>query len=259
MISGRAQNDTIQKLEAILLAHREYLFKEPKGEHVVFVMSGGLDSTVGAARVIEEWGSIIHPLFIRRHARATKYEEKAFDLVAGDYQNRYRGKFLEPMKLEVEVPPVALKPGLTADRLQRLGHAMRNAVLQAIGVQYAVWLNDNEGLNIRTILAANVGNDFLPHSSLQAYRTMNILICTDQSDWSWQISSPFTEPTLAGRPLFKSDNIKWAVSRNLPLQYTRTCINDCEVADGICGECKDRLKAFEEVGVKDPLKYQIFQ
>lgn len=149
-----------------------------------------------------------------------------------------------------------LKTGLTEERLKKLGHAMRNVVLQSIGVQYAVWLNDSENLNIRTVMAANVGNDFLPHSSIQAYRTINILVCTDQNDWSWQITSPFTEPTLRGRPLFKANNIKWATSRDLPLQYTRTCINDCEIADGTCGECSDRLRAFEESKVKDPLEYR---
>ena len=249
-------NKTVEMLNAIILSHRDYLFKKPEGEHVVFVMSGGLDSTIGAAQIIEEWGCYIHPLFIRRHARATKYEEKALDLVADDYSKRYQGHFLEPKKLDIEIPSVELKSGLTQERLYRIGHTMRNVVLQSMGVQYATWLNDNEELDIRTVMFANVGNDFLPHSSIQAYRSMNILICTDQDDWNWQLSSPFIEPTLENRPLFKADNISWALSRGIPLQYTRTCINDCEVADGTCGECLDRLKAFQEANAKDPINYQ---
>lgn len=250
------RNDSVDALDAVILAHRKTLFKEPINEHVVFIMSGGLDSTIGAARAIEEWGSYIHPLFIRRHARATVYEERAFDLMVADFSERYKGKYLEPKKIETEVPPRELKTGLMKARLDKIGHAMRNAVLQSIGVQYAVWLNDNRNLNIRTVMAANVGNDFLPHSSIQAYRTMNILVCTDQNNWDWQIGSPFTEPTLKGRPLYKADNIKWAVERNIPLQFTRTCINDCEVPDGTCGECVDRLKAFKEAGIPDSIKYQ---
>ena len=251
----KQRTDTVKKLDSIILSQRDYLFREPKNEHVVFVMSGGLDSTIGAARVIEEWGSFIHPIFVRRHARATKYEEKAFDLVAQDYQKRYEGKFFEPKKVEIEVPPTDLKSGLTKERLHKVGHAMRNAVLQSIGVQYAVWLNDNKNLNIRTVMAANVGNDFLPHSSIQAYRAMTVLVCTDQNDWTWQMGSPFTEPTLPSRPLFKADNIKWAIERNLPLGLTRTCIEDTEIPDGTCGECVDRKKAFKEVGIDDPVKY----
>ena len=249
-------NKTIDSLNSIILSHRQDLFKVPNNEHVVFILSGGLDSTIGVARVIEEWGSFVHPLFIRRHARATKYEEQAFDLVSADYQKRYKNNFLTPKKLEIEIPPTEIKTGLTEERLKNTGHAMRNAVLQSIGVQYAAWLNDNKSLRIRTVLAANVGNDFLPHSSIQAYRTMNILVCTDQNDWSWQVASPFTEPTLSNRPLFKVDNIKWAILKDLPLRYTRTCINDCDPADGTCGECIDRLKAFKEAGVSDPIKYQ---
>lgn len=256
MSNSNEKIDTLDTLNSVILSHRDKLFDPPVDEHIVFIISGGLDSTIGVARVIEEWNCFVHPLFIRRHARATKYEERAFDSVVADYKERYKDKFLEPKKIEIEVPPTELKSGLTEERLKKKGHAMRNAVLQSIGVQYAAWLNDNQSLKIRTVMAANVGNDFLPHSSIQAYRTMTILVCTDQNDWSWQIGSPFTEPTLKDRPLFKADNIKWAVSKGLPLQYTRTCINDCDIPDGTCGECEDRLKAFKEAGIKDPIKYQ---
>ena len=125
---------TVDVLNSIILSHREQLFKIPKEEHVVFVMSGGLDSTIGAAMIIEEWGSFVHPLFIRRNARATKYEEKAFDLIANDFRTRYKNKFLVPKKIETEVPPSDIKLGLTEQRLKSVGHAMRNAVLQSIGV-----------------------------------------------------------------------------------------------------------------------------
>lgn len=258
MITKKKRNGTVEALDAIILAHRKNLFKEPENEHVVFMMSGGLDSTIGVARVIEEWGSFVHPLFIRRYARATVYEERAFDLIASDFRERYEGKFLEPKKLEVEVPPTELKSGLTKMRLEKIGHTLRNTVLQSIGVQHATWLNDNDNLDIKTIMTAVVGNDSLPHNSIQAYRAMNVLMCIDQDDWSWQVSSPFIEPTLKGRPFFKSDNIKWAVSRNLPLHYTRTCIHGNELADGTCGECLDRLRSFKKVGMADPVKYQKF-
>lgn len=252
----KADQETIQNLEKIILCHRDYIFKPPKNTSVIFMMSGGLDSTIGAARAIEEWGCVVYPLFIRRHARATKYEEGSFDRVANTYRLRYPNNFMPSKKVDVEVPPLEFKSGLTELRLKKLGHALRNACLQALGVQYAAWLNDNRNLGIKTVLAANVGDDFLPHSSIQAYRTFTILTCTDQNDWGWQISSLFTDPYLEGRPIYKKDNIKWAIERNLPLAFTRTCINDCEVADGTCGECQDRLKAFEEAGVKDPITYQ---
>lgn len=250
-------SNTVDILNSIILSHRDVLFDPPINKHVVFVMSGGLDSTIGVARIIEDWNCYVHPLFIRRHARATKYEEQAFDSISNNFKKRYKNNFLKGKKIDVEVPPLTFKTGLKNRRLQNIGHAMRNAVLQSVGVQYSAWLNDNNHFKIRTVFAANVGDDFLPHSSIQAYRTQTILVCTDQNDWSWQIASPFTEPTLKGRPLFKVDNIKWANLHNLPLNFTRTCINDCQLSDGTCGECVDRLKAFKKAGFIDPIKYNI--
>jgi len=246
----------LKQLEKIILSKRGYIVRVPRNEPVIFVMSGGLDSTIGAARAIEEWNCKIYPLFIRRHARATKYEEVAFDKISSYFLKKYPNNFYLPKKVEIEVPPLIFKVGLREERLKKLGHAMRNSTLQNLAVQYAAWLNDTQNLNIRTILAGNVKDDFLPHSSLEAYRAQTILICIDQNDWKWQLVSPFIEPYFSGRPLSKKDNILWAIEKGIPLEYTRTCINDCEVADGTCTECKDRIRAFKEAGVEDPLIYQ---
>lgn len=250
-------NNLISSLDQILITQRGYVFEPPINKKIVFISSGGLDSTIGVVRAIEEWDCVVYPLFVRRHARATKYEEASFNSVSEVYLKRYPKNYMSPKKIEIEVPPVDFKLGLTDIRLKKLGHAMRNANLQSLGVQYAVWLNDNRKFDIRTILAATVGDDFLPHSSIEAYRANTIAVCIDQNDWSWQIASPLIEPTLNSRPYFKRDNILWAKERNLPIEFTRTCINDCEISDGSCGECIDRLKAFKEAGIIDPINYQL--
>jgi 7-cyano-7-deazaguanine synthase in queuosine biosynthesis len=58
-----------------------------------------------------------------------------------------------------------------------------------------------------------------------------------------------------GRPIYKKDLIKYALKNNIPLDKTRTCIEGGE-PDGTCAECACRLKAFEQAGEIDPIKYK---
>jgi 7-cyano-7-deazaguanine synthase len=37
---------------------------------------------------------------------------------------------------------------------------------------------------------------------------------------------------------------------------TRTCYKDQELSCGRCGSCQERLEAFKNIGVKDPIRYQ---
>lgn len=158
--------------------------------------------------------------------------------------------------VETEVPPVQFKKYPEIDRLQRLGHPMRNAVLQALGVQFAQKLRATNAPDLHTVFTATVGDDSVPHSSLQALRSVNLSVCIDAGDWEWLVTSPLVDTEYEGRPLFKRDLIKYAIERNLPLEKTRTCIEGGRESDGTCPECLGRIKAFEQAGFKDPLKYK---
>lgn len=247
----------LKQIENIILSHRKYIFFPPVNQRIVMLLSGGLDSTICVAKIIEEWNCIVYPLFVRRHHRSTKYEEKAIDLISKEYIKKYPDNFIKPKKIDIVLPPAEFKiePKL---RYKKMGHEpLRNMCFNALGVQYAIWLNYNQNFDIKTIFIATTGDDFLPNCSIQSYRVSTIMACVDQNDWTWQITSPFIEPYLKDIPFYKRDNILWAAKNKLPLQHTRTCINDCEIADGTCIECKIRIKAFKEAGIKDPIAYQV--
>ena len=66
---------TLKRLEEVILTKRDTLFEKPKkGEGIVFIVSGGLDSTTALARVLEEFDAEIYPLYIQRGARAEDNE-----------------------------------------------------------------------------------------------------------------------------------------------------------------------------------------
>lgn len=247
--------DTVQTIERILIRERGYIFKVPRGGDVVFLASGGLDSVVSMDKVIQEWDVNLYPLFIKRGARAEKFEEQAFDYFVGFYTKKYPKNFNPPYKIKTEIPPVEFKPYFSAKMLKKIGYPMRDASLQNVGIQYAVSLNERYHINIRTVFTAMSPDEHFPHCSILALRAQNLLACIDTDRWDWQITSPLTEPTL-GEPLFKKDLILWAMRYNIPLEKTRTCISERRRPDGTCLECLWRLNSFKEAGIKDPLKYK---
>lgn len=246
----------IDLLEQALKELRGYVVRPPQGQEVVFVASGGLDSTCGIAMMIEEYDCTVYPLFVRRHSTAMLYEEKAFDAVAEVYKKKYGKKFVTPEKVEVEIPPKKFKDGLSKERLSTIGHSMRNATLQNIGVQYAVHLNDSQGKNIKTVMAGSVLDDGFPHNFIEFFRLQTMLVCHDLNDIQWQVLSPFIDSYLTKIPGYKRDMIAWANEHDVPLDLTRTCTRGGELSCGECGECIPRLNAFKAAGVTDPIAYE---
>lgn len=242
-------------IESIFMLTRHQVFRIPEGEHVVFLVSGGMDSIIGIDKVIWDWGVTVHPLFIRRHARAEKYEEAAFDYFVKLYSERYPNNIARPAKVRFEIPPPRWKARFSRDWVQHFGYPMRDFTLVSIAVQYAVALSSEYKRDIRTIFTGTTDADVFPHSSLVALRVATLAACLDNSDWSWQITSPFVES--APEPMRKSDLILWAKEHNISLERTRTCVSDSEIADGACLECRHRLTAFTEAGLTDPLEYKL--
>jgi len=244
----------LMALDSIFILKKSQVFRIPEGEEVVFLMSGGMDSAVGIDVAIRRWKVLAYPLFIRRGARAEKYEEAAFDYFVDFYRERYPQNVMKPAKIRANIPSPRLKRRYTKEWVTVFGHPMRDIGLQSVAMQYAVALNTQFKTDVRTIFTAVTDGDIFPHSSLVALRTATLAACLDSADWSWQITSPFAESV--PQPMSKREVVEWAAKYGIPLEKTRTCVSGSEVADGACPECRHRLTAFEEAGFDDPLQYQ---
>ena len=240
----------LQSIEKALIKKRGYIFKIPKKENIVFLVSGGLDSVVSVDKIIQEWKVVVYPLFIKRGARAEKFEEQSFDYFSYFYSKRYPGNFKQPFKIKTEIPPLRLKDSFSAKTLETIGYPMRDANLQNVGIQYAASLNEKYNLKIKTLFIAMSPDETFPHCSILALRLQTLLACVDRQDWSWQITSPLTEPVLR-KVVWKKDLILWAAKYGIPAEKTRTCISGRKDPDGTCPECLWRINAFKSAGMKD--------
>ena len=64
-----------------------------------------------------------------------------------------------------------------------------------------------------------------------------------------QVIAPFIEKT-------KADVVSAGLEIGVPFELTWSCYEGHEKACGTCGTCRDRLKAFAENGVPDPISYE---
>ena len=239
------------------MQERNFIIDIRKGDSVVLLISGGLDSVITLSYIVEKFDLNVYPLFIKRGARAEEKELEAAQYYIKFYQERYGEKVKDLFILNDEdIPAKQLKNDFPKERMKAIGHPLRNSTLQNYAVMYATYVNAKYNENIRTILTGSVGDDTTcPELSILSLRSQNLNVCINLGDWNWQITSPLIDPELTDRIIFKKDLILWAKEKKIPLNKTRTCVSDTEIADGTCSECKRRLKVFREMGLRDEAEY----
>lgn len=246
---------TLKRLEDVILTKRDTLFEKPKkGEGIVFIVSGGLDSTTALARVLEEFDAEIYPLYIQRGARAEDNELASLHYYLDIFSKKHPNLH-ELEILTAEVPPAKYKQYIPEKQLSTIGHTLRNSMLQSYAVQYAVSVGYRDNIRIRTVFTSLVPDDDFPHCRLIALRAETILTCIDGDDWSWQVTSPLLEEELWGW-VDKTMSIKYAVEHDIDLSHTYTCTDSPTIACGVCPACVERIKAFEDSGYPDPIEYK---
>lgn len=230
-------------VEKILQRRRNYISRLDK-DVAIILMSGGMDSTILADMLLKKTALTLYPLFVKRGARAEKYEEEAFDYFCNFFMRRYPLRFLAPQKIKAEVPPAAFKKYNGPTQLNYFGHPMRNVALQILAVQYAHRLRTKISAGVHCIITATVPDDLIPHSSLLATRVATLMTCIDTGDWEWNIIAPLIDPNIWDHEINKKYLIDWANKNRLPIEKTRTCTQSCVRPCSKCLECKARAKAF---------------
>ena len=237
--------ETLKSIETIIRKERSYLFEIPCGEDVLILLSGGLDSVVLVDWVAKKWQCKVHPLFIKRGARAQEYEERAFHWYCHFYENRLGELWQEPIVVEQEIPPKKFKEHISIERRKNVGLPLRNSTMQNYAVMAAIARNDEWGTNIRTILSGSVAEDGrCPELSLLSLRAQTLSTCIQLGQWQWQITSPMLEPSINEPPMDKRHLIHWAKKEGIPLAQTRSCFSQEDKPCKCCSACEKRKRAF---------------
>lgn len=252
---SREKSDT--QIESILLAKRNYVIEIPFNESVVFLMTGGLDSSIGAELCIKQWNTTIYPLYIKRGATAQEYEIKALKDIYNHFKSLYPNNIKKPFFIDVAIPASEIKSSLRKERVVTKGHPLRNTIMQMYGIQYCVMLKD-KGLTIRSLMVGSVGSDSFPGSKASDLLLNTLAVAQNLGEWEWQIISPFHIGLIStNKVTLKKDLINWGLQNNFPFNLTRTCTKGDSISCGRCNECRERIKTFKEANGEDPIIYAV--
>lgn len=256
----------LKKVENILTKKRGYVFKIPsKNTPVISFMSGGLDSTVVTAMLMEKYKLEVFPIFFNRHLIHSRYDRVSVDFFTQFFFERYGSLFHKPIEIDIEYPP----KGLAEYLLPNSGHIFLNkklnhrrgipgliSIYAQLAVLYAFYLKEQKSINVKTIIGATLPTniDWFSYESLTTHRTINLEVCTSLKDFSWQFTSLPIEKEM-GLHLKKRDLIRWGFENNIPLEKTRTCNSGHKFHCGTCDVCEVRKEEFQLAEVEDKTAY----
>lgn len=249
--------ESIKFVERILKKQRGYVFKMPRpGTPVISLFSGGLDATVVSAMLLEEFGLVVYPLFLDNGHGYSKYEEKSADFFAEYFLEKYGKKFKPLKKLDSKFP-ISPISDVDYNRFPVKQNFFYSTLQCIYAVQHAYRLEKLENKKIRCIITSYMRADgkFRIDQTFSAIRKTMLNVCMLTKDFSWQISSLPIEKEL-GYFHDKSSFIKWAYSKNIPIEKTRSsCKQMAYFHCGRCEICMKRKEEFQKAGVIDKTTY----
>jgi 7-cyano-7-deazaguanine synthase len=219
---------------------------------VVLAMSGGLDSTTLCGWYLEQ-NYEIFPIIFNYGSKHNKYEnEAAFNIC--DYWNiNYQFVDLAFMtkiaKSNLMLSGGDIPEGHYEDQNMKLTVVPgRNLIFASILASYA------ESNKIEEIaLGVHAGDHVIYPDCRPTFIIALQDVITMSTDAQVEVKAPFLniDKKKILQYSFAFENVK------VPYELTRTCYKDQEKSCGSCASCVERLEAFNLIGIKDPIEYEL--
>lgn len=214
-------------------------------EHcVVCVMSGGPDSAVAAAlQQIEGFKQYF--LTFNYGQNSARMEETCARNLASHF-GAVDHKIVQLNFLSEIGGSGMTKEGFElSQKTQHLEYVpFRNTIFLSIAVAWA------EVLGAERVVIGSIGAPWItPDNSPEYFDKFQAVVnIATKLKTDIRVLAPFCRSN-------KTDVIKRGLELDVPFEKTWSCQNSNDLACGICGNCKARLKAFNELNIKDPIKY----
>ena len=223
--------------------------QDPAGLAICLV-SGGMDSCVTAAIANEENHQLAF-LHISYGQRTEERERVSFERIADHYS--------VPLRLAVSLEHLARIGGssltdksipitaanLSAQAIPSSYVPFRNAHLLSVAVSWGEVI----GANSIYIGAVSEDSSGYPDCRPEFYKAFEKVIAVGTKPQTRiEIKTPIIE-------MRKSEIVQRGLELGAPLELTWSCYSESDLACGRCDSCALRLRAFREVGVRDPIPY----
>src|SRR5580700_7277182 len=228
------------------------MLRENKSRAVV-LLSGGMDSCVCAALAARDFdAAAVH---ISYGQRTEEREQQAFQgicdrleihdrlVVRNDALRAIGGSALTDPDIAVpESPPVGR--GVIGHEIPVTYVPFRNAHFLSVAVSWAEVL----GAEKVYIGAVEQDSSGYPDCRPAYYRAFNEVVKTGTKDGRIEIVTPLIA-------LRKAEIVRLGVELGAPFDLTWSCYSREDYACGVCDSCVLRLRAFQEAGAEDPVRY----
>lgn len=264
--------DTIEKF---FQTKRGYVFRIPKpGTPVIHMVSGGIESTILWALMLEKYKLCVYPLFLRRGEKRWKKEWKAVEYFTDYFRKRHPTLFHEPRDSGLQVVSLWSKtetspydyyhPERILDNYH-VGKGISTIFSQGgfpiayplYGLSYARYLWNHMNVKIDYFFngVAPGDGDFVSSQTFAALRTTMLTMSIASANDDLQFGSLAFEKE-CGLWLQKKDLIALGDHMGLPLERTWSCYQakSFQCGDG-CLTCYYRRVAFTGAGVTDRTPY----
>jgi 7-cyano-7-deazaguanine synthase len=220
-----------------------------KGEKVLVVYSGGMDSTTALYAAVDKYG--------RKNVKALTFNYGSKHNAKENECSKITCKKLKVRRYFIKLPFInkhfksdLLKSGgeiptghYAADNMKKTVVPFRNGILMSIAAGFA------ESINCKYIVLGNHAGDHTIYPDCRESFTKPFAEAVREGTWNnIEFLSPFglcnkIDIAYYGNLL----GVDWA--------NTWTCYSSGEIACGVCGSCSERKEAFEITGITDPTVY----
>jgi 7-cyano-7-deazaguanine synthase len=217
-----------------------------RSDRALVMLSGGLDSATCLYWAKEKYSEVIAITF-NYFGRLVQERRASVQLIKTAGINKL---------IEIDLPFVkeAADSSYYSGRLKENPHSYaqessyvpaRNMIFYSIGAHYA------EYLGVKWIIGGHNLHDakFFKDASKRFIDKINMLFkegCLLCNDQAYQILLPLSR-------MNRKEIIRLAIKLKVPIELTWSCHREGTVHCGSCYACRERLEAFDDLGLKDPV------
>ena len=222
----------------------------PTRQRAVVLLSGGMDSCVCAALAARDFdAAAVH---VSYGQLTEDRERRAFTSICDRLGIRDR-LLVRNQALPAIGGSALTDPSIEVPESRAIGHDIpvtyvpfRNAHFLSVAVSWA------EVLGARSIYIGAVEQDSsgYPDCRPAYYQAFNEVVRAGTKDGNIAVVTPLIA-------LRKHQIVKLGLELGAPFDLTWSCYSREDRACGICDSCVLRLRAFAEVGAKDPIPYEM--
>lgn len=225
-------------------------------EKVVMGLSGGMDSATLLALLIEQ-GYEVHCCTFYYGSKHNKWENRAAENLIDFYgfKKPVFGYTFDLCKSFKDFKSDLLLTGGKIPEGHYEAESMRQTVVPGRNMIFAsIMAGLAESIGAKAIaLGVHKGDHHIyPDCRAEFIKSLDTAIYLS-SDRKVEVIAPFLEIDKTG--ILKIGQ-KIQIPCSVPYHLTRTCYKDQKLSCGKCGSCQERLEAFKNIGIKDPIKYE---